>query len=62
MSELSREQIEKEIREQMRAAMREYKREWRKKNPDKVKAANERYWIKRAMKMRAEQEAKNELD
>ncbi len=29
---------------------RRYLSEWRKKNPDKVKAANERYWIKKAMK------------
>lgn len=25
-----------------------YQREWRKSNPDKVKAANERYWEKKA--------------
>lgn len=29
-------------------AAREYKREWRRKNPEKVKAATERYWEKRA--------------
>ena len=31
-----------------RQARREYKREWARKNPDKVKAHNERYWNKRA--------------
>lgn len=31
------------------AARREYYREWRKKNPDKVKAIQERYWMKKAM-------------
>lgn len=33
---------------------REYKRAWNKKNKDKVKAANERYWEKKA----AEKEGK----
>ena len=42
--------IEAEIMEQLRAKQREYKREWRKQNPDKVKAANERYWRKRVMR------------
>ena len=31
-------------------ARRAYKREWARKNPDKVKAAQERYWNKRAEK------------
>lgn len=35
----------------MKAARNAYRREWRKKNPDKVKAAQERYWLKRAAKM-----------
>lgn len=29
-------------------ARRAYKREWARKNPDKVKAAQERYWNKKA--------------
>lgn len=33
------------------AARREYKRQWRAKNPDKVKAANERYWTKKGAEM-----------
>ncbi len=32
------------------AARREYKRQWAKKNPDKVKAQQERYWAKKAQK------------
>ena len=28
-------------------ARREYKRKWRAANPDKVKAANDRYWQKK---------------
>jgi len=34
--------------EQARAAQRAYKAEWRRKNPDKVKQQQERYWEKRA--------------
>lgn len=37
-------------------ARRAYKREWARKNPDKVKAAQERYWKKKAAQMQ-EQEA-----
>ena len=33
------------------AARREYKRQWRAKNPDKVKAANERYWTKKGAEL-----------
>lgn len=29
-------------------ARRAYKREWNRRNPDKVKAAQERYWNKKA--------------
>lgn len=32
-----------------------YKREWRAKNPDKVRAQNQRYWEKKAL-ARAEKE------
>lgn len=35
-------------REAIRLAKNAYNREWRKKNPDKVKAAQERYWNKKA--------------
>ena len=31
-------------------AKREYARKWRAENRDKVKAANERYWLRRAVK------------
>ena len=34
--------------EQAREARRAYKREWNRKNKDKVKAANERYWNRKA--------------
>lgn len=43
----------------IRAARAEYARNYRKKNPEKVKAAQERYWQKRAAKLAAEKEADN---
>lgn len=35
-----------------RVARNAYAREWRKKNPDKVKAATSRYWMKKAAELR----------
>ena len=32
-------------------ARREYFREWRRKNPDRIRAINKRYWEKQALKM-----------
>ena len=40
--------------EAIKAARNAYRREWRKKNPDKVKAAQERYWLKRAQELSVE--------
>lgn len=34
--------------EQAKEARREYKRRWNRENPDKVKAAQARYWAKKA--------------
>lgn len=36
-----------------REAKNKYLREWRRNNPDKVKAANARYWEKKAAEMRS---------
>lgn len=36
------------MNEQAKAARRAYLQEWKRKNPDKVKAAQERYWTKKA--------------
>lgn len=36
------------IEEQARQARNEYAREWRRKNPEKARAANMRYWAKKA--------------
>lgn len=37
-------------------ARRAYKREWARKNPDKVRAAQQRYWEKKAAQMQEQQE------
>ncbi|MBQ1778213.1 MAG: hypothetical protein IIZ93_08675 [Acidaminococcaceae bacterium] len=34
-------------------ARRQYQKTWRAKNPDKVKAAQLRYWVKKAEQMKA---------
>ncbi len=34
--------------EKAKAMRREYKRNWAKKNPDKIKAQQERYWNRKA--------------
>lgn len=47
-------------REAIKQARREYQREWRRKNPDKVKAAQERHWLRKAAQLAKEQEAENE--
>lgn len=42
--------------EPAKQARREYYREWRRKNPDKVKATQQRYWLRKAEQIqRAEQ-------
>lgn len=35
-------------RNEIRKARRDYQRQWRLKNPDKIRAAQERYWLKQA--------------
>ena len=37
-----------DVTEAAKRAAREYKREWNRKNRDKVRAAQERYWERRA--------------
>lgn len=41
--------------EAARAEKNAYKRKWRKENPEKVRAANERYWEKKARGMSDEE-------
>ena len=39
------------LTEAVREAKRQYMREWRKKNPERVKANNRRYWERKAQQM-----------
>lgn len=39
-----------------KAAKLAYQRQWRKNNPDKVRAANDRYWQRKADEMKLEQQ------
>ena len=41
------------MNEQAREAQRVYMREWRRKNKDKVRDSNRRYWERRAKRMAA---------
>ena len=43
-----------------RAAANAYKREWARKNPEKVKAAQLRYWAKKAREMQEAEADGNE--
>lgn len=44
------------MNEKALAARRAYKREWNRRNPDKVRAAQERYWNRKAEAAEAKQE------
>lgn len=46
--------------EEARKAQREYQRQWRKANPEKVRAKNERYWVRRVERMQKEAAAQQE--
>ena len=43
--------------EEAREAQRAYARDWIKRNPEKKRGQNERYWARKAEKMRQEKEA-----
>lgn len=53
-----------EISTAAHAAKNKYLREWRKKNPEKVKAAANRYWARKAIRAETEagKNANNEND
>lgn len=48
------------LSEAAKEARRAYKREWNRKNRDKVKAAQERYWIRKAMRDPGNQQAEKD--
>lgn len=41
------------LTKEAKEARRAYKREWNHKNPDKVRASQARYWLKKAQQMQA---------
>ena len=41
------------LSEKAKAARKAYRKEWARRNPDKLKAQQERYWEKRAARMEA---------
>ena len=41
-------------KESIRKARNAYRREWNKRNPEKVKAAQEKYWLRKAAELTAE--------
>ena len=45
--------------EAAKEAKNKYKREWRKNNPEKVRAANERYWEKKERGESEQQQRRN---
>lgn len=45
-----------ELTEAAREARAAYQREWRKRNPEKVRATQQRYWAKKARILQAEEE------
>lgn len=55
-------QNQKRLDEQARTARAEYFREWRRKNPDKVRENNRKYWQRRAARLAAEKEAAKHED
>lgn len=57
VKEKKNERSKGKLDEQARRAQREYLREWRRRNPDRVKEANRRYWEKRAARLASEKEA-----
>lgn len=48
------------MNEQAKELRRKYKREWNRRNPDKVKAAQQRYWERKAAQVTEAQEITDE--
>lgn len=48
--------MDTERQAKIKAARNAYMREWRKKNPERAKAINDRYWARRAERLAAERE------
>jgi hypothetical protein len=51
---------EEELQRAAKDACNEYHRKWRRKNPDKVRARNRRYWERKALQAAENQTAAQE--
>ena len=51
--------MERNIDSLAKEIQREYYRNWRKRNPDKVREKNRRYWERKAEKMQSERTGKD---
>jgi len=51
-----------ELETARKKAQAAYHREWRRKNPEKVKEANRKYWAKKAAAMEAARNEQTETD
>ena len=58
--EMTQEMTQEEIDKIRRKEQARYAREWRKKNPEKAKAAKDRYWKRKAERLKAESEGVDE--
>lgn len=54
--------IQLKTNEAVKAAKREYMRQWRKANPDKVQAAQNRYWLRKGVELRNMKQAATHPD
>ena len=43
-------------KELIRQAQREYRKQWRRNNPEKIKAHQAKYWLKKAKQLKLQQE------
>jgi len=50
------------MNEKAKQIRRAYKREWNRKNRDKVKAAQERYWSKKAAELEQQEQTETEQE
>lgn len=53
---------EKKLDEQARTVRAAYFKEWRRKNPDKVRENNRKYWQRRAARLAAEKDVTKRED
>ena len=55
-------ELSEELTEEVKAVKRAYEKQWRANNKDKVRAKNQRYWLKKAIALRTVKEEANNND